>query len=71
MNDCFVRFRFFYRNKQNRYAALTCDLCEKPRSDYLSTGTQINTLIETAASGLFEKISCKQKNRAIQCNIEH
>ena len=32
---------------------LACDLCEKPSSDYLST--QINTLIETAANGLFKK----------------
>ena len=32
---------------------LACDLCEKPSSDYLST--QINTLTETAANGLFKK----------------
>ena len=34
-------------------------MCEKPSSDYLST--QINTLIETAASGLFEKYHVNKK----------
>ena len=33
---------------------LACDFCEKPSSDYLST--QINTLREIAANGLFKNI---------------